>query len=512
MLTLASVGSARHLSFFSAKPAETVETAQAAVATVPEPAVSASAATVPEVPLSTPVPSSDMPALASETGHAAGTVDHLTSSAPDHQFHSDPSSLLPQAGANGQTPTLIDLVNNSGLPLEDVLNAPEAVHAAVAVKDLKEIGLDHYFFSIPGWLCDSLVGFHNLSGLPWWASIMGLTVMVRLAISPKVVSNMRHNVRLQAVGPQMRSLMKMMTDAKKSGDTPTQQVATQHLQQLFKDNDVSPFRPITMMLIQTPFFLSMFYGMRRLADLPFPAFKEGGFSWITDLTVADPYCVLPVTSVLLQLLVLRLGQDGTGTTASNARMATHIRNGMTAFSPVLIAITSFFPAAVLFYWTTNNLFSLGQAVLLKQTLVKKLLKIPAPPTIAAPPEEAAVDPNPTIKETLESIPKFFKSIREQVNKMGAETSAGKRVAAARQVEAAKGARAGTGLLSTERIHEPTRTAAAAKATSSFLEATAAPSKKATNDQPPATLTAAEIKRRRVEQARASRRAKNEDRS
>jgi YidC/Oxa1 family membrane protein insertase len=50
----------------------------------------------------------------------------------------------------------------------------------------------------------------------------------------------------------------------------------------------------------------MFYGLRRMADAPVPGFIEGGFGWVTDLTLPDPYYILPITSAVLMNIVIRV--------------------------------------------------------------------------------------------------------------------------------------------------------------------------------------------------------------
>jgi YidC/Oxa1 family membrane protein insertase len=236
------------------------------------------------------------------------------------------AELLPQSPANASVPSLEELITNSGKPLEEVLNSPEAVHAAMKVSDLGLVGLDHGFLSIFGWTRDALVGMHMVTGLPWyvfahristyisadvyrWATIAALTISIRLCLFPLVVRMTKHNIRFQAVNPQFTALMKRLNEAKQSRDQAQMAVVTQNLQGLMKENDVSPFRAFTLPLVQMPFFLAMFYGLRNFANTPLPQLKEGGFSWVTDLTMADPYWILPITSMALTNLVLIVSAD-----------------------------------------------------------------------------------------------------------------------------------------------------------------------------------------------------------
>jgi YidC/Oxa1 family membrane protein insertase len=131
-------------------------------------------------------------------------------------------------------------------------------------------------------------------------------VAIRLCLLPLIIRTLKHNVRLAAVQPQMTALFKRLNEAKTSGDPQAQQVVAQTLTNLMRQHDVSPFRPLLMPLIQMPFFLGMFSALRSLANLPLPQLKEGGFGWVTDLTVSDPYYILPITSMVFTNLVLKV--------------------------------------------------------------------------------------------------------------------------------------------------------------------------------------------------------------
>lgn len=59
------------------------------------------------------------------------------------------------------------MIRDSGLPIEDVLNSPEAVHAAASIADLKLAGLSHAWYSIPGWGSEIYLQAYRLTeGLP----------------------------------------------------------------------------------------------------------------------------------------------------------------------------------------------------------------------------------------------------------------------------------------------------------------------------------------------------------
>lgn len=168
----------------------------------------------------------------------------------------------------------------------------------------------------------------------------------------------------------MNALFKRLQDAKATNDRTAQQVVTSNLQNLMKEHDVSPFRPFLLPLIQMPFFLSMFSALRTFATTPVPQMKEGGFSWVTDLTLPDPYYILPATSMLLTNLVfkvgtffrpscyptqnfhvrvnrsaadLQTGADGTGAAQQGANMH-HLKNAVQIASIIAIPFVGRMPA------------------------------------------------------------------------------------------------------------------------------------------------------------------------
>ena len=127
--------------------------------------------------------SSDHPDLQPSPSDDSSQVEIASSSAPpinstpslSHDTYSSSDSIpsvssefnavsAPPLDPNA---SLGELIRNSGRPLEEVLNSQEAIHAAVSVPDLSLIGLDHGFFSAPGYAADALVALHNITGLPW---------------------------------------------------------------------------------------------------------------------------------------------------------------------------------------------------------------------------------------------------------------------------------------------------------------------------------------------------------
>lgn len=63
-------------------------------------------------------------------------------------------------------------------------------------------------------------------------------------------------------------------------------------------------------MFQAPVFISFFFALKKMANLPVESLKEGGFLWLKDLTIYDPYYIMPVVTSLTMFITIELGTDG----------------------------------------------------------------------------------------------------------------------------------------------------------------------------------------------------------
>ncbi|OCF35218.1 preprotein translocase subunit YidC [Kwoniella heveanensis CBS 569] len=420
-----SLGASRNISWTpwrTSTPSPTTPVEEPVASASAALAESFSAAPSPESILSEPHPDlqaaapAAAPSQAAEGALAAPPVDSIASASASLP-PADPS-YFPQPPASPLSPTLEDLLLNSGKSLDEVLNSQEAIHAAMKVSDLKLMGMEHGFFSISGWFTDAIVALHTTTGLPWWATIASITVAIRFALSPILISTQKHNVRLAAVNPQIQAFMERAKEAQAKQDVHAQTVVGQAMRQLMKDHNVNPLRALLLPAIQLPVFFTFFTVVRGLANLPLPQLKEGGFGWVTDLTVADPYYILPLTSLVFTNLVFKYGADGMNTDAKTGSpmRAAHMRNFIQVTTLASLPIVSYFPAALLFYWTFSSGFTLLQSLILRQPAVKALLGIPAPPVVVPPPGQQPFK-DPSIMDTWRAGKEWYFERMEAAQKM-----------------------------------------------------------------------------------------------
>ena len=157
--------------------------------------------------------------------------------------------------------------------------------------------------------------FHSV-GAPWWLSIVFLTVMVRAALFPLAVKQVKNMRAMQDLKPEMDEIR-----SKYKNDRQRQQEA---LMQLYKERRVNPLAGFLPVLVQVPVFITMYYVIRGHEET-FPSFASGGLFWFADLTRADPYFILPV---------------------------------------VFTAFVARFPAGLFVYWVTSNTVTLVQNYLI----------------------------------------------------------------------------------------------------------------------------------------------------
>ncbi|KAE8259761.1 hypothetical protein A4X13_0g794 [Tilletia indica] len=253
-----------------------------------------------------------------------------------------------------------------------------------------ELGLGTSWWPPTGWLQIFLDYMTSTTGLPWWATIIGTTVTLRFCLAPLLIYVQGNTIRLANIQPKLQNIMNDISHAKATGDMASLQAQSQRAQQLFRENNCHPLRSFLLPLVQMPIFVSFFFALRGMASAGLPSLKDGGLGWFTDLTLADPYYILPVASSALTLLVLETGAEtGTNSAMANPQMKV-MKNVLRGFLGVATFFILDFPTAVLLYWVTNNSFSLLQLLALRTrflrtrlNLPERIVQPPAPVTLTA---------------------------------------------------------------------------------------------------------------------------------
>ena len=219
-------------------------------------------------------------------------------------------------------------------------------------------------------------------GVGWGFSIVLLTVTVRLAILPLTFKQVRSMQAMQRLQPQMKELQKRYKDDR--------QRMNEELMKLYQEHQVNPLGSCLPLLLQLPFFLSLFYlqqseGFRALVrdtggslgvlggggNLDAAAAVTGGekFLFIPDLTVP------PTGGVLVALILIYIcTQLGSSTVSAMAMTDKNQKRLMFALPFIFVPFIINFPAGLLVYWITTNTWTIGQQLLIRKVLPPPHLK------------------------------------------------------------------------------------------------------------------------------------------
>jgi len=226
-----------------------------------------------------------------------------------------------------------------------------------------------------------LVWIHDTLGVGWGMSIVLLTVLVRAAMAPLTVKQFKSMRAMAEVAPKLKELQ-----AKYKDDKQRQQ---QEIMKFYAENKINPFASCLPLLAQFPFFIGLFYLLQsdlrreicgkaadaaglvvKAGEKPLPCGQVPGsggaehFLFIPDLTAGATGWVLAVLMILYvgsQLLSTVL------TPSSPDRNQQMLMYGLPLVFSIFILLYNF-PAGLLVYWITTNLWTVGQGYLIRKKL------------------------------------------------------------------------------------------------------------------------------------------------
>jgi YidC/Oxa1 family membrane protein insertase len=202
--------------------------------------------------------------------------------------------------------------------------------------------------------------WHDATG-SWGVAIIGLTVVVRLAILPLTFRQVKGMQQMQRLAPEMKKIQERYKDDK--------QRQQQELMKFYQEHNFNPLSSCLPLLLQLPFFLSLFY-LQRQEEFKTEVRQGDGeqFLFIPDLTQKATGAVLVV--LLVTYVATQLGSSLV--TAVNIQDKNQ-RRLMLALPFVFTVVIISFPTGLLVYWITTNVWTIGQ-----QLLVRRFMPSPDP--------------------------------------------------------------------------------------------------------------------------------------
>ncbi len=188
-----------------------------------------------------------------------------------------------------------------------------------------------------------LLWLTNLTGNLGLGIIL-FTVFIRIALLPLTIKQLQSSKKMQELQPLIQELRR------KYGKD--QQKFTQEMTKLYREHKANPAGGCLPLLLQLPIFLGVYQAVQRLATNEIVA---GGFLWVPDLSRPDPIYVLPVLSIVLQMLVSLMAmpkiQDAQQKMMSQTMLLMPIFFGYIAFT---------FNAGAVLYWVMSSVLAMVQ--------------------------------------------------------------------------------------------------------------------------------------------------------
>ena len=185
------------------------------------------------------------------------------------------------------------------------------------------------------WLLDKL---HSFIG-NWGWSIVALVLLLKIAfywLNAKAYSSM---AKMKAINPRIMEMRERLKDKP--------QQMQQEMMRIYREEKVNPMGGCFPIVIQIPVFIALYWVLLSSVEIR----NAPWIGWIHDLSVPDPFFILPVLMTLSSLLQ----------TALNPAPPDPMQAKMMWIMPLMFSVMFFFfPAGLVLYWLTNNLLSIAQ--------------------------------------------------------------------------------------------------------------------------------------------------------
>jgi len=183
-----------------------------------------------------------------------------------------------------------------------------------------------------------------------WAIVL-MTLVIRFLMLPLTYQSMKSSQKMQQLNPKVQAIRAKyrgkVKDRQGRPNVEAQRKMQDEIMQVYKGEGVNPASGCFPMIFQIPVFLAYYQllgGAIELRHAPW-------LGWVQDLSVMDPYYVLPIVmfaTQFIQQLRMPMGTDP-------------MQRRLFLLMPfVFLFLFLKFPAGLVLYWLTNNVFTIGQ--------------------------------------------------------------------------------------------------------------------------------------------------------
>ena len=173
----------------------------------------------------------------------------------------------------------------------------------------------------------------------WGVAIILLTVLIKAVFFPLSAASYKSMAKMKLVTPRMTKLREQYGNDRAR--------LNQAMMELYKTEKINPLGGCLPIVVQIPVFISLYWVLLASVELRHAPF----YLWIHDLSVQDPYYVLPLLMMGSMLIQTKLNPVPPDPVQAKVMMIMPFAFGVMFF---------FFPAGLVLYWLVNNILSIAQ--------------------------------------------------------------------------------------------------------------------------------------------------------
>jgi len=266
----------------------------------------------------------------------AGNREFFVRKQPDHTYATGMVFTLPTLAPGASTTQTATLF--AGPQEENNLAA-----LAPGLERVKDYGVLTIIAEPLFWLLDKLHGFIG----NWGWTIVALVLLLKVALYWLNASAYRSMAKMKAVAPRINELKERYKDKP--------QEMQQAMMQIYREEKVNPIGGCLPIFAQMPIFMALYWVLLSTVEMR----QAPWILWITDLSVRDPYFILPLLMMATSLFQVWL----------NPPAQDPMQQKMMWIMPVAFGVMFFvFPAGLVLYWLTNNILSIAQQWMINRQL------------------------------------------------------------------------------------------------------------------------------------------------
>jgi YidC/Oxa1 family membrane protein insertase len=286
----------------------------------------------------------DKPLKAQIQGGWIAMIQHYFLSAwiPDPDKTHTFTTRVTQSGSNIAgfvSPALVVDPGQRGTVSASFYAGPKDQYRLAEISRYLDLSVDYgWLWWIAQPLFWGLIKIYSLVG-NWGVTIILLTIVIKALFFKLSATSYRSMANMRRVQPQLVAIRERHADDK--------QKQSQEMMNLYKKEKINPLSGCLPILVQMPVFIALYWVLMESVELRQAPF----FAWIEDLSVMDPYFVLPLIMGASMWFQQKLSPPPPDP------MQAKIMQWM----PIIFTFFFlWFPAGLVLYWVTNNLLSITQ--------------------------------------------------------------------------------------------------------------------------------------------------------